>query len=119
MPGPGDTLPDEGIDTLLVHLRQSRGFSQLRLAEALCAASGTPTVSRHEISRWERGERVPGPHWLGWLAAVLEVAPQRLARGVAVTRWLRTRPEPPPRWTWIAPGVLKLGRADERLTMNG
>lgn len=61
------------LGPLLAHLRVRRGWSQLRLAEHLCAASSVPTVSRHEVSRWERQERVPGDFWLSWLAAVLEV----------------------------------------------
>ena len=63
----------------LAQLRLRRGWSQLRLAEQLCAASGSPTVSRHEVSRWEREERVPGAFWLGWLAAVLDVPPDDVA----------------------------------------
>jgi len=63
---------DPSFGPVLAQLRLRRGWSQLRLAEQLCAASGTPTVSRHEVSRWEREERVPGGFWLGWLAAVLD-----------------------------------------------
>ena len=70
--------PAGSFGSLLAQLRTERGLSQLRLAERLCAASGVPTVSRHEVSRWEREARVPGPFWLGWLAAVLEVPPERL-----------------------------------------
>jgi transcriptional regulator with XRE-family HTH domain len=80
--------PEESLGPLLAQLRAERGLSQLRLAERLCAAATVPTVSRHEVSRWEREERVPGPFWLGWLAAVLEVPARRLAaaRLVAVRR---------------------------------
>jgi transcriptional regulator with XRE-family HTH domain len=68
----------ESIGALLAQARVERGWSQLRLAEQLCAAAGVATVSRHEVSRWEREERVPGPFWLRWLAAVLEVPLPRL-----------------------------------------
>lgn len=68
----------ERIGSLLSHLRLARGLSQLRLAELLCAAAGTPTVTRHEVSRWERGERVPGRFWREWLAVVLDVPLERL-----------------------------------------
>lgn len=51
---------------LLRRLRRARGFSQVRLAEKLCQVSGRTTVSRHEVSRWERGERAPDRFWLGW-----------------------------------------------------
>jgi transcriptional regulator with XRE-family HTH domain len=71
--------PPESIGPMLARLRLRRGHSQLRLAEQLCAAAGVPTVSRHEVSRWEREERVPGPFWIGWLAAVLEVPVDELA----------------------------------------
>ncbi|MBB5869413.1 transcriptional regulator with XRE-family HTH domain [Allocatelliglobosispora scoriae] len=119
MPSSAD-LPDETIDTLLTLLRQSRGLSQLRLAELLCAASGTPTLSRHEISRWERGERVPGPHWLSWLAIVLEVPPEVLERSARISRWVRHAP-PEPRFVWgeIAPGVRGRRLADKPLTASG
>ncbi|HYN93061.1 MAG TPA: helix-turn-helix transcriptional regulator, partial [Pilimelia sp.] len=59
-PPPAADGPPESIGALLVHLRLARGWSQLRLAEHLCAAAGVATVSRHEVSRWEREERVPG-----------------------------------------------------------
>ncbi|MGI5148555.1 helix-turn-helix domain-containing protein [Plantactinospora sp. CA-294935] len=64
----------------------ARGWSQLRVAEQLCAASGVPTVSRHEVSRWERQQRVPGEFWLNWLAAVLEVPVEELAVAAAASR---------------------------------
>jgi transcriptional regulator with XRE-family HTH domain len=79
-PPVGDDAQAEGsIGPLLAELRVERGLSQLRLAERLCAAAGVATVSRCEVSRWERGLRVPGSFWLGWLAAVLEVPPHRLS----------------------------------------
>jgi transcriptional regulator with XRE-family HTH domain len=77
----------ESIDSMLVTLRLERGLSQLRLAELLCAASGCPTLTRHEISRWERGDRVPSRRWQAWLAVVLEVPVERLeAAAGAVSR---------------------------------
>jgi transcriptional regulator with XRE-family HTH domain len=76
----------ETIGPLLTRLRWARGWSQLQVAERLCAASGVPTVTRHELSRWEREERLPGPFWLGWLATVLEASPERLQAAVAAAR---------------------------------
>jgi transcriptional regulator with XRE-family HTH domain len=76
----------EPIGALLTRLRLARGLSQLRLAARLCAAAGVPTVSRHEVSRWEREERIPGAFWLGWLAVVLEAPLEELEAAVAVTR---------------------------------
>lgn len=49
----------ESIGSLVTRLRLARGYSQLELAERLCGVAGMPTVSRHEVSRWEREERVP------------------------------------------------------------
>jgi len=71
---------------MLAALRQARGWSQLRVAEQLTTAAGLHTVSRHEVSRWERGERVPGDFWLGWLAIVLDVPGPELAIAAAAAR---------------------------------
>jgi len=76
----------EPIGVVLARLRTGRGMSQLRLAELLCAASGQATVTRHEVSRWERAERVPSAYWLRWLAAVLEVPVGQLAEAARVAR---------------------------------
>jgi transcriptional regulator with XRE-family HTH domain len=70
-PDPG--APTESIGALLVRVRTDAGRSQLRVAELLCAASGVPTITRHEVSRWEREARIPSGYWLRWLAAVLDV----------------------------------------------
>jgi hypothetical protein len=74
------------LGPLLVALRRGRGWSQQFLADRLCDASGAPTVTRHEVSRWERQERVPGGFWLGWLATVLDTDPAALARAAGVVR---------------------------------
>jgi transcriptional regulator with XRE-family HTH domain len=80
---------DESLGALLTRVRLTAGRSQLRVAELLCAASGVATVSRHEVSRWERETRVPSPFWLRWLALVLEVDLPDLERAAAVTRRYR------------------------------
>jgi transcriptional regulator with XRE-family HTH domain len=87
----------ESIGALLCRLRLARGYTQLRLAELLCAASGVPTVGRHEISRWEREERVPGGFWLGWLAAVLDVPLDELELAAAGAGRPRSCAAGPPR----------------------
>ncbi|WP_433208915.1 helix-turn-helix transcriptional regulator [Dactylosporangium sp. CS-047395] len=91
-PGAGETF-----GALLTRLRLARGRSQLRLAEALCAAAGVPTITRHEVSRWERGERVPSPSWLAWIAVVLEAPLEELERAATCSRRGRhpARPAPP------------------------
>jgi transcriptional regulator with XRE-family HTH domain len=74
------------LGPLLARCRLDRGWSQQRAASELCAAAGVPTLSRHEISRWERQRRVPGGFWLGWLAVVLDVPLVVLAEAAAATR---------------------------------
>jgi transcriptional regulator with XRE-family HTH domain len=56
----------------LAQLRRRRGLSQRQLADRLCLAAGVSTISRNEISRWERGVRLPAQPWLGWLSVVLD-----------------------------------------------
>jgi transcriptional regulator with XRE-family HTH domain len=95
----------ESIGALLARVRAEQGVSQLRLAERLCACSGTPTVTRHEISRWEREERIPSGYWLSWLAVALDVPLARLERAAAQARRRRRRPAIPPTWYEYAAGV--------------
>jgi transcriptional regulator with XRE-family HTH domain len=59
----------------LAALRRESGKSQRRLAKLLCEVSGRDTVTRHEVSRWERGGRVP-TSWLPDLATVLDAPRQ-------------------------------------------
>jgi transcriptional regulator with XRE-family HTH domain len=87
-PGP------EPLGPLLARLRRARGHSQQTLAAELCVASGVPTLSRHEVSRWERQLRVPGGFWLGWLAVVLGAPVELLARAAGQSRRARRRPPP-------------------------
>ncbi|WP_231605915.1 helix-turn-helix domain-containing protein, partial [Micromonospora sp. HK10] len=86
---PPDPRP---LGPVLAELRSARGWSQQRLAAALCAASGLPTLTRHEISRWERQRRLPGDFWLGWLAMVLGVPGELLAGAAARSRRLEVVP---------------------------
>ena len=94
--------PAESIGALLARVRIEHGVSQLRLAERLCAASGLSTVTRSEVSRWEREERIPSGFWLGWLAVVLDLPLGRLERATAVARQHRRRQSAPrPHVTWV------------------
>lgn len=107
----------ESIGALLARVRMERGISQLRLAERLCASAGVATVTRHEISRWEREERIPCGFWLGWLAVTLEVPLADLERAADVARWTRSSDRPrrrvtraiagpvPPNWAEVRAGV--------------
>jgi transcriptional regulator with XRE-family HTH domain len=76
----------ESIGALLTRVRLASGRSQLRVAELLCAASGVPTLTRHEVSRWERQERIPSPRWLRWLSVVLDIPFDDLERAAGVAR---------------------------------
>ncbi|HEV7898990.1 MAG TPA: helix-turn-helix transcriptional regulator [Planosporangium sp.] len=110
----------ESIGVLLTRIRLASGRSQLRVAELLCAASGVPTLTRHEISRWEREERIPSPRWLRWLAVVLDVPLDDLEHAAGVARQRRGDvpagpeiPQPPPGWlsappTDREPGAIEL-----------
>lgn len=86
-PGP------QPLGPLLAQLRLARGWSQQRLAAELCAVSGMPTLSRHEVSRWERQLRVPGDVWLGWLAVALAVPVDLLTDAVGRGRRLAAPPD--------------------------
>lgn len=76
-------------------LRTANGLSQKQTAERLNEVSGRPTLSRHEISRWERADRRPGRYWLGQYAKVFDVSEEVLL-GAASEQipeaWLATRP---------------------------
>ena len=64
----------EALARALRDRRRALGWSQGRLAAELNSASGHPTLTREDISRWEHGKRVPGPFWIRQLAAVLQAA---------------------------------------------
>ncbi|WP_236648670.1 helix-turn-helix domain-containing protein, partial [Micromonospora sicca] len=81
-PPPGPRL----LGPLLAELRLARRWSQQRIAAELCAASGVPTLTRHEVSRWERQLRLPGDFWLNWLAVVLDVPGELLTEAAARSR---------------------------------
>jgi transcriptional regulator with XRE-family HTH domain len=85
-------------------MRLEQGISQLRLAERLCASAGVSTVTRNEVSRWEREERIPSGYWLGWLAVALMVPLDRLERAAAAAR-LGRKGRVPPDWTELSAGV--------------
>ncbi|MEW2591711.1 helix-turn-helix transcriptional regulator [Micromonospora aurantiaca] len=80
------------LGPLLAELRAARGWSQQRLADELCAASGVPTLTRNEVSRWERQLRLPGDFWSAWLATVLRVPGEVLAGAAARSRRLGVAP---------------------------
>lgn len=74
--------PAPPLPALLKQLRQAAGMSQADLAVRLCVITGTTTLTRHEVSRWERGRRKPIA-WLSALAVALEVELQELEGAVS------------------------------------
>ncbi|MFC0861665.1 helix-turn-helix domain-containing protein [Sphaerimonospora cavernae] len=61
------------LGTVIRELRLTHGWSQGRLAAKLREVSQHATITREDVSRWERGKRTPGAFWLRHLATVLEV----------------------------------------------
>lgn len=61
-----------GISELIAKRRVELGLTQAELADALNAVAGLCTLTRHDVSRWERGVVTPRS-WLPHLAAVLAV----------------------------------------------
>jgi transcriptional regulator with XRE-family HTH domain len=74
------------IGPLLVRLRKERGWSQKRVADLLNDASGNPTMTKNEVSRWERETRLPTTRWLPSLSVVLDIPLRELERAVHMTR---------------------------------
>ncbi|MEW2294557.1 helix-turn-helix transcriptional regulator [Streptomyces sp. NPDC006743] len=69
----------------LASLRRDAGLSQRSLALRLCAVAGITTLTRNEVSRWERGGRIPDA-WLPPLAQVLGVPLHELEQAAAYAR---------------------------------
>ncbi len=69
----------------LASLRRHTGRSQRQFAAVLCAAFGTQSITRNEVSRWERGGRVPDV-WLSTIAQVLGVPLAELEQAAAYAR---------------------------------
>jgi transcriptional regulator with XRE-family HTH domain len=106
-----------GTGTLIARRRRELGMSQTDLADDLNRAAGQATLTRHEISRWERGQVSPGRHWLPHLAEVLEI-PLRQLRMAARRGDSAADAQPGPDLTdspWsgdTVAGVIHLGRRD-------
>ncbi|OII65092.1 transcriptional regulator [Streptomyces sp. CC53] len=77
----------------LARLRRAANRSQRQLAADLCALSGVQSVTRNEVSRWERGGRVPDS-WLPFLARALDADVIELERAAAYARG-ETDTQPP------------------------
>ena len=112
----------ETIGPILARVRRIRQWSQADFADQLARTSGMATVTRHEVSRWERGERVPSAYWLRWIAAVADEPLADLEQAAAVARALRGRmPVPGLTLPEIVPDadlagrLTEIGRAPERV----
>lgn len=74
------------VGPLIRDLRLARNLSQGQVAERLCAVSGRPSLTREELSRWERGKVIPGPFWIDHLAAVFEGSSGALREAATLAR---------------------------------
>jgi transcriptional regulator with XRE-family HTH domain len=109
---PTDPVTTETLGALLARVRGDQGVTQLRLAARLCAAAGSATVTRHEVSRWEREERIPSGYWLSWLAVALDHPLEELERAAGAARRRRLNRTVrglfvPPTWEECQPGVYR------------
>ncbi len=64
-------------------------MTQAALADRLSSVSGNASVTRDQVTRWERGGRVPSPYWRHWLAITLDVPPGQLDRAAHRARAVR------------------------------
>jgi transcriptional regulator with XRE-family HTH domain len=74
-----DALPRDKLGTasrfgqLIARRRHQLGLTQSDLADHLCERSGRPTFTRHEVSRYERGVRLPTAPLLAVFADSLDL----------------------------------------------
>ncbi len=82
----------EAFGDLLRRLRERAGRSQTEQAEELCRLMGDPlnSVTRSEVSRYERGGRVPRPRMVRLYAQSFGVPEGELLRAAAVARTARS-----------------------------
>ncbi len=82
------------ITALIPQARREQGLTQRELADLLCEISQNDSVTREEVSRWERGKRIPGPYWRAWISAALDVPQAAVNRAAMIEREVRrTRSE--------------------------
>lgn len=79
------------LGELLAGQRIEKGLSQGDLVAKLHTLSGNDSITREDISRWERGKRIPGPYWRQWLSGVLDTSGQELELAAAVARRQRRK----------------------------
>ncbi|HWR47608.1 MAG TPA: helix-turn-helix transcriptional regulator [Pseudonocardiaceae bacterium] len=101
--GSGSCARAARLGAVIRELRESLGWSQSRLATALCKVANHETVTRETVSRWETGKRVPGPWWLRHLATVLQVPLEILERAGVDRRRFLTEVVGGPSHRWSPP----------------
>lgn len=74
------------ITALIPRARRRQGLTQRELADLLCEISQNDSVTREEVSRWERGKRIPGPYWRAWISAALDVPHAEVDRAAVLAR---------------------------------
>lgn len=94
----------ESIGVLIRAAREQGGLSQYALAARLAALSGRESLTRHEVARWERGKRIPGPYWRKWLSFALDLPLDQLLAAARSTRSRRSRSSPPSSAARVRPG---------------
>ncbi|GGM40080.1 helix-turn-helix domain-containing protein [Dactylosporangium sucinum] len=82
-------VSDFGV--LVASRRRTLGLSQRDLADRVCSVSGRATITRHELSRYEREVRLPGGPMMAVLAEVLDVPLAVLADAVTAAQERRRR----------------------------
>lgn len=83
-------MPDPFAE-LLLRLRKDAGRTQEQQADAINAVSGRDTMTRREISRYEKFENVPTNHTLAHIAAASGVPFEELLREAKAARARRRR----------------------------
>jgi transcriptional regulator with XRE-family HTH domain len=73
----------ESFGQLITRCRSRLGLSQRELADQVCAALGRATVTRHELSRYERDVRLPRYSTLEALAVSLNIPLSELQLAIA------------------------------------
>ncbi|MGW6932302.1 helix-turn-helix transcriptional regulator [Lentzea sp. NPDC054927] len=77
------------ITALIPQARREQGLTQRELADLLCEISQNDSVTREEVSRWERGKRIPGPYWRAFLSTALDVPHAEVDKAAVVARETR------------------------------
>jgi len=111
-------VPVPTLGPLLIRARRRLGVSQRDVADRLRTLGAPASVSRHEVSRWEREMRQPSRYWVRWLGVVLRIDPRALAEATERVRWRRVAARSP--WQVIeisravdSAGAVRLFRAPD------